>query len=257
MILLAEDKLTWILIVLPYIAAPTCYRQNGTQFGSGNDYICNSSAEFNPDAPGGSHKVIACSETTYCCARLSVDTSRDPYYCCPGNSSATSELLTLGPANYLAGIRLYTTWPPNPSATSTQSAIQTASNSASLATPMGDGEDTSPSEGDGLSTGATAGIAVGATVAVLAALIVGFFLWMRHKQRGNKATSQESENETQQMVQNEASVSSRDKQQGAWDKSHRGEMYSEGRAAELPIEDRSYELYAEDRRFELPEGGRL
>ena len=211
-----------------------------------------------PDAPGGSHKVIACSETTYCCARLSVDTSRDPYYCCPGNSSATSELLTLGPANYLAGIRLYTTWPPNPSATSTQSAIQTASNSASLATPTGDGEDTSPSEGDGLSTGATAGIAVGATVAVIAALILGVFLCMRRKQRKNGTTfSQESENETQQMVQSGASVPSRDKQQGAWDKAHPGEMYSEGRATELPIEDRSYELYTEDRRSELPEGGRL
>lgn len=210
-----------------------------------------------PDAPGGSHKVIACSETTYCCARLSVDTSRDPYYCCPGNSSATSELLTLGPANYLAGIRLYTTWPPNPSATSTQSTNQATSSSTSLATPTSDGS-ASGSEGDSLSTGATAGIAVGATVAVIAALIFGVFLCIRRKQRKNGTTfSQGSENETEQMVQNEASVPSRDKQQGAWDKAQPGEMYSEGRAAELPIEDRSYELYTEDRRVELPEGGRL
>ncbi|PPJ58370.1 hypothetical protein CBER1_10785 [Cercospora berteroae] len=184
-----------------------------------------------PDAPGGSHKVIACSETTYCCARLSVDTSRDPYYCCPGNISATSEVLTLGPADYLAGIRLYTTWPPNPSATSTQSANQATSSSASLATPTGDGGAPATEE-DGLSTGAIA-------------------------EREWKNLLAGSENETEQMVQNEGSVLPRNKPQGAVGKAQPGEMYSGGRAAELPIEDRSYELYTEDRRAELPEDGRL
>lgn len=206
-----------------------------------------------PNAPGGSHKVIACSSDTYCCAGADINTSNDPYFCCPGNSSgvAESELLTLGAANYLAGNPVAVTLPPNPSPRTEAPTATTASMTSTTQTPMSTTSASSATStpvlhDGGLSTGAKAGIGVGVALGVVAVVAIGVLLYLKRRSRRSEDHSYNAP-----MEQHQEAGDVVQQFPGGNDTKQRNGTKILG-LHEMESDEGRHEIYTENRRAELP-----
>lgn len=202
--------------------------------------------------------MIACSSDTYCCAGADINTDNDPYFCCPGNSSgiAESELLTLGPANYLAGDPVAVTLPPNPSPRTEVPTTTTVSTTSSTQTPVPTtataSASTTPAKNeDGLSTGAKAGIGVGVALGAVAVASIGALLYLKRRRRRSERHSynapMEQHEEPRNVVQQFPSGNDTKQRDGTKivglhemeSEEGRHEIYTENRRAELPGDEGS------------------
>lgn len=143
------------------------------------------------EASAQSSFVLACSNTTYCCAEQSVALSSGNYsYCCDDEDA----LFTAAPLVHLSG-------PQNPlplftSTTSTSTSVSASSTSSTATdTPSGTESGSAAStggstahpvdnNGSSLSTGAKAGIGVGVAAVVIILIAVGLFFVRRSRAKG-------------------------------------------------------------------------
>ena len=150
------------------------------------------------DVSGDNHFVLACSESTYCCADQTTAMTTGNYSYCCDNSSA---VFNLAPPTYLSGPKLPTpVFSKEQFSSTTSSSSKTQSTSASHTSTTGSGHSAAgqgtaalagtdaQTGSSSLSTGAKAGIAIGVIIGVVL-IAIGAFLVFRRRLSANKSST--------------------------------------------------------------------
>ena len=134
------------------------------------------------NASSENRKVLACSQTTYCCAYLNNDTKS----CCDD----ATRTFDAGSAAYLAGPQAHTSMFPATLSKATATGTATSSPTSSSAAETG-----ATSNSGGLSTGAKAGIGIGVALGAIAVASIVALVLLRRRKKSKYAAMEQKDPE--------------------------------------------------------------